>query len=146
MGSSTDDFGKLTQLLKLKRYEQPPPRFFNEFSGQVLARLQAGEPADEPGSFFGRWLHQFGLSPIPVFACGLIACGLVLYGVALSLQPNEMASDLPIDPAALAGQDSLSIPAQPASFGVPISDSSSSNPVMQTSPRIVPVRASFGPK
>ena len=35
------DFTALGRLLKLKRYEQPPPRYFNDFSGQVVARLRA---------------------------------------------------------------------------------------------------------
>lgn len=37
------DFEKLQRLLKLKRHEQPPPRFFNDFSGKVTARLRAGD-------------------------------------------------------------------------------------------------------
>ncbi|MCO5053955.1 MAG: hypothetical protein M9920_16885 [Verrucomicrobiae bacterium] len=38
-----EDFAKLQQLLKLKRYEQPHPRYFNELPGQITARLRASE-------------------------------------------------------------------------------------------------------
>ena len=37
------DFEKLQRLLKLKRHEAPPPRFFNDFSGKVTARIRAGD-------------------------------------------------------------------------------------------------------
>ena len=37
------DFEKLQRMLKLKRHEQPPPRFFNNFSTIVTARIRAGE-------------------------------------------------------------------------------------------------------
>jgi len=145
MGSSTDDFGKLVQLLKVKRYEQPPPRFFSDFSSQVLARLEDGDQASEPESSFGRWLSQFGLSPVPAFACALIACGLVLYGVALSLHSNVAVTEIPLDPSTIAGQDALSAEAQPGTLSRPASQFSSSNPVMQTDPMFMPVHASFAP-
>jgi len=35
------DFEKLQRLLKLKRYEQPPPRYFNSFSTHVISHIRA---------------------------------------------------------------------------------------------------------
>lgn len=37
------DFEKLQRLLKLKRHETPPPRFFNDLSSQITVRIRAGD-------------------------------------------------------------------------------------------------------
>ena len=34
MNSENDNFDQIQRMLKLKRYEQPPPRYFNDFSSQ----------------------------------------------------------------------------------------------------------------
>jgi hypothetical protein len=41
--STESDFSKLQTLLRLKRHEQPPPRYFNDLPGQVIARIKSGE-------------------------------------------------------------------------------------------------------
>lgn len=72
-----DKSESLEKLLRLKRYEQPPPRYFNEFSGRVLDRIARGE---------GRasWWARFGFDLRPALAAGVgaVACGLIVYGVA----------------------------------------------------------------
>jgi hypothetical protein len=77
MGSAPEDFDSLQKLLRLKRYEQPPPRYFNEFSGRVLARIEAGEAR-------ASWWERLGFDLRPAMAAvaGVFACGLVVYGVA----------------------------------------------------------------
>jgi hypothetical protein len=79
MDSPPDNFESLEKLLKLKRYEQPPPRYFNRFSGQVLARIESGEGRTSLWERFG-----FDLRPAFAAAAGMLACGLVVYGVATS--------------------------------------------------------------
>jgi hypothetical protein len=77
MDSSPDNFESLEKLLKLKRYEQPPPRYFSEFSGKVMSRIEAGEARTSLWEKFG-----FDLRPAFAAMAGMFACGLVVYGVA----------------------------------------------------------------
>ena len=77
MNPPPDKFDALARLLRLKRHEQPPPRYFNDFSSGVLARIQRGEARVS-------WWERFGfdLRPAMAAASGALACGLIIYGVA----------------------------------------------------------------
>ena len=74
---SPDNFEALENLLRLKRHESPPPRYFSDFSSRVLARIEAGGNRQS-------WWDRFGIDLRPAFAAGvgMLACGLVVYGVA----------------------------------------------------------------
>ena len=84
------DFEKLQQLLKLKRHETPPPRFFNDFSFQVTARIRAGEGARKIEDFEdivaqAPWLHRLwkAIEGKPAVS-GLFAaavCGVLVAGI-----------------------------------------------------------------
>jgi hypothetical protein len=84
------DFTKLQQLLKLKRHESPPPRFFNDFSFQVTARIRAGEGTRKIEDFEdvvaqAPWLHRIwkSIEGKPAVS-GLFAaavCGALLAGI-----------------------------------------------------------------
>ncbi len=84
------DFEKLQQLLKLKRHESPPPRFFNDFSFQVTARIRAGEGAGKIENFEdivaqAPWLHRIwkAIEGKPAVS-GLFAaavCGVLIAGI-----------------------------------------------------------------
>ncbi len=77
MSSSPENHDGLEKLLRLKRHEQPPPRYFDEFSGRVLGRIERGEARLS-------WWERFGFDLRPALAAGagLVACGLIIYGVA----------------------------------------------------------------
>jgi hypothetical protein len=77
MDSSSDKSDLLTRLLRLKRHEQPPPRYFNDFSNQVISRIERGEARVS-------WWERLGfdLRPAMAAAAGALACGLIIYGVA----------------------------------------------------------------
>jgi hypothetical protein len=100
MSQDTENFEQLRRLLKLKRYEQPPPRYFNDVSSQVIARVKRGERGDGHASV-GRmlweapWLQRiwaaFEAKPLLAGAFGLAVCATLITGVIYSertdLQP-----------------------------------------------------------
>jgi hypothetical protein len=93
MNQDTENFEQLRRLLALKRHEQPPPGYFNDFSRQVILRIKAGERGEE-GAFLERllweapWLQRIwaALEAKPVMAgvFGVAVCGLLLTGVVYS--------------------------------------------------------------
>ena len=90
MSTGTEEFEKLRKLLALKRHEQPPPGYFNEFSARVAARLEKEGKAsvwERLGLTFP-WLKAFSQvlerNPVGAGIFGVGVCGLVLSGVALS--------------------------------------------------------------
>ena len=92
MDTQNDQFEALRKLLALKKYEQPPPRFFQEFSGKVIARLHALESA-RPAT----WLQRLGLDldfrPAMMGAFGVVVCGLLLVGVLTSMGSSEPSAN-----------------------------------------------------
>jgi hypothetical protein len=108
MSRDRDNFEQLRCLLALKRHEQPPPGYFNRFSGQVIQRIQAGERAQDnvwdlllselP------WLRWFWgvvqAKPLVGGLCGAAFCFLLVLGAVQSGQPDPSAMS-PTDPAHL---------------------------------------------
>jgi hypothetical protein len=95
--NQNQDFEKLQQLLKLKRYEQPHPRYFNELSSKVTARLRAGETARldtfEEAMTQSPWLQRLwaAIEGRPALSGMVTAgmCGLVLVGGFLAGKPIQ---------------------------------------------------------
>ena len=79
MESSPENFESLQKLLRLKRHEHPHPRYFNDFSGQVIARIEAGEARVAP-----RWWQQFGidLRAALTVGAGAVACLALFFSMA----------------------------------------------------------------
>lgn len=96
----------LRRLLALKRYEQPPPGYFNNFSRQVIARIHAGEAAASQ-SWAKRmldrapWLQNmwdgFGAKPIVAGAFGVSVCSLLVVGLISSERVDSNAAGLTLD-------------------------------------------------
>lgn len=106
MEQSPENFESLQKLLKLKRYEQPPPRFFNEFSGNVIARIQSqhmGPP---------RWWERFGIDLRPVMAvgAGAAACVFMFFTMAATPESEATAADNQLTAAALTPEASSTNP------------------------------------
>lgn len=98
MSPEPENFENLRRALALKRYEQPPPRYFNEFSGRVIARLRAGERGQwQEKSFWLQGIWAF-LDTRPALAAGFGAAlvAVVISGVTLSDRlSSEQAPLLP---------------------------------------------------
>ena len=93
MNQDTENFEQLRRLLALKRHEQPPPGYFNNFSQEVIARIKVGEKG-ESGAVLERllweapWLQRvwaaFEAKPILAGVFGVAVCGLLITGVIYS--------------------------------------------------------------
>ena len=93
MNAEPEDFDKLCRLLKLKRHESPPPRYFNDFSSQVIARIRSGTPSLRRESIedtFSEspWVRRFwqAVEHRPAIS-GLLtasACALLVVGIFAS--------------------------------------------------------------
>lgn len=87
MNPDSKKFDSLRRLLKLKRHEQPPPGYFNRFSGEVMARIKAGETGNklglEPG-WIQRVVDMFDVKPVFAGAFGMGVCALLVSGVISS--------------------------------------------------------------
>jgi hypothetical protein len=97
MSESENNFEMLRRLLALKRHEIPPPGYFNRFSGEVIARIRAGE-ANAPTSLFGklfaeapwlmRLLQAFEFKPAFAGAFASMLCLLLVFGIIFAERPD----------------------------------------------------------
>ena len=110
----SQDFEKLQRLLKLKRYEQPHPRYFNDFSGRVLAGIRADKSnarVDTVNNLVSRtpWLRRLWRliesQPALSGAVATAACGLMVAGVFFMEEgaPQNMNFMAVGEPAAAGG-------------------------------------------
>jgi len=137
MNPESENFEQLRRLLALKRHEQPPPGYFNNFSGEVVARIRRGEHrsrgiehALEEHPWLQRLLAAFDTKPIFAGAFGAAVCGLLVLGIVSS----ESGGSAPVMGSAITAS-SASADATPLLAGnqtagnVQLVSSSSTNPV-----------------
>jgi len=96
------NFNQLQKLLALKRYEQPPPGYFQNFSCKVITRIEAAEMG-EPLSWWEKLGFGFNLRPALMCGLSVVVCGLLSVGVISSLSGS---ADLPPVGLAMAPTDS----------------------------------------
>jgi hypothetical protein len=104
MGSSPDDFLALQALLKLKRHEQPPPRYFNDLPHGIMGRLRGPEGLRHT-SLFSLLGLEFGLRSVLFQGLGVGCCVAAMAGAAYlmvrtppptyTLNPVPSAASLP---------------------------------------------------
>ena len=101
MNADPENFDDLRRLLALKRHEHPHPRYFNDFSSSVIARIKAGERGD-PASMVDRLFGQAGwwqralavIEAKPSFAgaFGAAVCALLISGIVYSENAPAVAA------------------------------------------------------
>ncbi len=96
MNAESDNFEALRKLLALKRYEQPPPGYFNQLPGRILSRIEREEP-----TFMEKLARVFVFRPAMAYALGLAFCGTFAAGLgySLHLRTEQMAQQRnPLEP------------------------------------------------
>jgi hypothetical protein len=96
MNENENNFDALRRLLELKRHETPPPGYFNRFSGQVIARIRAGETRKSSSEtpWFVKLLQAFELKPAfaGAFASALLL--MLVFGIAFAERPDSSPQPL----------------------------------------------------
>lgn len=100
MRPESENFEQVRRLLALKRHEQPPPGYFNDFSGWVIARIRAGERASDSAfaileaqsPWLSRLLAAFETKPVLAGAFGVAVGAVILAGmISLSAPDSSIA-------------------------------------------------------
>ena len=144
MNENKNNFGELKRLLKLKQHEIPPPGYFNNFSGEVIARIRAGEEG-EAKSLIERlqagapWLvsvlHIFETKPGVIGGFATSLCLLLLIGVVLADRPDSVPTGALVASASTSDSAPDLASAVPGTAGAETSGITiSTNPVVSLQP------------
>lgn len=136
---------QLRRLLALKRHEQPPPGYYHKFSANIVARIRAGDRADDKNVLAGvlgdsAWLQRVWNflegKPLVAGLFGATACAVVLSLFVMSEKPDTSASGNPPSQQSVTVANilpsSTSNPVQ--AFGEQPITVSSTDPILLTQP------------
>jgi hypothetical protein len=106
MSPEQENFDDVRRLLALKRHEQPPPGYFQGFSHQVVARIQAGENAAAESTLQrlmsrlpwirGIW-NGFEVKPLVAGVFGIAVCSLLVVGLVSSERSDASPSAFAVE-------------------------------------------------
>jgi len=100
MATNPENFDHLLKLLALKRYEQPPPGYFERSARQVTIRIRAGEAEQaswlddlrEEASLFHRVWSLLEARPVLAGAFGAAVSALLLVGIVYTQRPEQAST------------------------------------------------------
>ena len=147
MNENENNFESLRRLLVLKRYETPPPGYFNFFSSQVLQRIRAGDTGKSANwleALFAQtpWreklLQAFDVKPVFASAFAGALCLLLFLGIIYAERPEITSQPLlqATTAASLAAVSPVSLSQSADQTGIV----SSTDPVLS----LQPVASLFG--
>lgn len=110
MDSRPDEFLNVQRALRLKRYEQPPPGYFQDFSAKVIARIEAATVEREQ-SWWRHLLAQLESKPVLAASYAFALGGLLFFGFNLTGYLGESAA---------ASSRPNALPSTAASVGSPL--------------------------
>jgi hypothetical protein len=90
MNSDPETFEELRRLLVLKRYEQPPPGYFDRFPSEVIARIRESESASNlailqpPVPWLLRLWNALEARVVFPTAFGAAVCSVLILGLMRS--------------------------------------------------------------
>jgi hypothetical protein len=95
--NSPDNLQQLRKLLAIKRYEHPPPGYFNSFSQKVTARIQAGALPKQASWWRACIAELFG-KPLIASTYLFLFSGLLVVAIGLA---QSTAGDDSVSPIAV---------------------------------------------
>jgi hypothetical protein len=109
MNAEQDNFQALRKLMTLKRHEQPPPGYFDQLPGRIMAKINT--PVETQG-FIEQLLTRYILRPAFAFTMGLAVCGMFATGITYSLKanPGMMSAQPHVEPWELASSGASTQP------------------------------------
>jgi len=135
----TNDLDPVQQLLRCKRYEQPPPGYFDRFSDRVLARIEADQSAQ--ASLWSWIMEKLEAKPILASAGTMFVASLLLVGMKISQVVETELASYPASEQTWASEKASSdarfqlLPIESAvAISQPTAGHSSLRPVVQAGP------------
>ena len=149
MSANQEEFDALRRLLAIKKYEQPPPGYFDRLSGDIKARLRSGEHQQqdwwqdlgEEAGWLQRFLGLLNARPAIAGAFGMLICGFTLAGIYFSQSPGEGGDSM----ASTAGGTEILQAGNSFALTQPrtLLEGNSTNPVLNAPQPILPGKSLF---
>ena len=92
----SDDEQRLLRLLALKRYETPPPGFFDHLPRRILVSVRAGVELED-ASWWERLRHLILREPMVAGSYAALGLGAVLFGVSVFETARGTGDLAPVD-------------------------------------------------
>ena len=147
MNENESNFESLRRLLVLKRYETPPPGYFNYFSSQVVQRIRAGDPGTSANwveelfgqaTWLGKLVQVFDVKPVFAGAFAGALCLLLFLGIIYADRPDLTSQ--PVLQAAITATSLAAVSPSLLQSADQVGIVSSTNPVLS----LQPVASFFG--